>query len=348
MDKISVKLPRIEQIPIKLRDLYERFGYKKYRMAKFEPYDFYRERKGFLKSEGILTFNGPKGKLLALKPDVTMSIAKSVKKDKEYKYFYVENVFRTDGGEYKEINQIGIEYIGGQGAYPCAEVIYLACRTLGVISDNYVLSIGHAGVWNACFDYIGLSEQVKSDVLESIRRKSIHEVKALLENALVKEEYVNLVLSIASISDNIVNATKEFCNITKGLPFDDITNELNELTDALLKVDMDKKCKLDFSVIGDLTYYDGIVFNGYIEGVAKTMLAGGKYDNLLKSLEKDHQAIGFAVYTEELERAFSEEKVEEDKIVYVSGKSVSEALFEVVNCEKDGLYIKAVTEVENA
>ena len=105
---------------------------------------------------------------------VNILVAKSVKKDKEYKYFYVENVYRADGGEYKEINQIGIEYIGGQGKYPCAEVIYLACRTLGVISDNYVLTIGHAGVCNACFDYLGVSEQVKSTVLESIKRKSIH------------------------------------------------------------------------------------------------------------------------------------------------------------------------------
>ena len=164
----------------------------------------------------------------------------------------------------------------------------------------------------------------------------------------VSEKGIELVLSLASLSGSLIDATKEFANITKGLPFEEITSELNELSVALTKVNMDKKCKLDFSVVGDLTYYDGIVFNGYVEGVAKTMLAGGKYDNLLKSLDKDHQAIGFAVYTEELERAFSEEKTEEDKVVCVSDKTVSDALFEVVGCVQDGLYVKAVTEVENA
>ena len=348
MDNISVKLPKIEQIPIKLRDLYERFGYTKYRMAKFEPYDFYREHKGFLKSEGILTFNGPKGKLLALKPDVTMSIAKSVKKDKEYKYFYVENVYRTDGGEYNEINQIGIEYIGGVGEYPCVEVLYLACRTLDVISQEYVLSIGHAGVWNACFEYLNLTEQVKSEVLAKIKNKSLHEVDSILKNCGVSEKGVNLVHSLASISDEISVAVNNFKSITKNLPFEDISNELTCLADALKEVGVGNKCRLDFSVTGDLTYYNGIVFNGYVCGVAKTMLSGGRYDNLLKSLDKDHNAIGFAVYTEELQRAFASEKVENDCLIKVNDYSAKDAIKKVVQAVDEGLYVKAVTEVENA
>lgn len=41
-------------------------------MSKFEEYDFYAENRSFLHSEAILTFTGLDGKLLALKPDVTL------------------------------------------------------------------------------------------------------------------------------------------------------------------------------------------------------------------------------------------------------------------------------------
>ncbi len=84
------------ELPLKLSYLYERRGYSRYRMGKFEPYDFYMENKQFLKSEGIITFTDAEGRLMALKPDVTMSILKSVAPDSgPRKLYYNESVFRS-------------------------------------------------------------------------------------------------------------------------------------------------------------------------------------------------------------------------------------------------------------
>ncbi|MBQ7974656.1 MAG: hypothetical protein IJ300_03095 [Clostridia bacterium] len=63
-----------EELIPKLQTLYEMLGYKKYKMSKFEEYDFYLENKSFLKSKHIITFNDLNGKLLALKPDVTLRL----------------------------------------------------------------------------------------------------------------------------------------------------------------------------------------------------------------------------------------------------------------------------------
>ncbi len=348
MNNISVKLPKVERIPIILRDLYERYGYTKYRMAKFEQYDFYREHKGFLKSEGILTFNGPNGKLLALKPDVTMSIAKSVKNDKEYKFFYVENVYRADGGEYSEINQIGLEYIGGESEYSCAEVLLLAQKTLEVISDKHVLNIGHAGVWNTCFSLFDVSDSVKFEILAKVKSKSVHELKEVLAKANLSQQASDIILKLASISDKLSIATVQLAEITKTLPFGDICAELASISNALSAVGLSENCNLDLSVISDLTYYNGIIFQGYVQGVSKVVLAGGRYDNLLKSLNKSHKAVGFAVYTEELERALKEDTSEDGEKICIKGKSISEALVAVKEKADKGIRVKAVTEVENA
>ena len=70
-------LRREEKAIFSLRNLYEQYGYKKYKMSKFEEYDLYLENKSFLPSQQVITFTDLSGKLMALKPDVTLSIAKN-------------------------------------------------------------------------------------------------------------------------------------------------------------------------------------------------------------------------------------------------------------------------------
>ncbi len=137
-----------EQLPLSLRGLFEQRGYRRYRMSNFETYDFYRENKNFLESEGIITFTDTSGRLMALKPDVTMSIVKHTKPDTvSSRLYYEENVFRIDpqSGEYREISQVGLEYIGGQPGYGEAEVVELAARSLRLMGEETVLDIGHMG-----------------------------------------------------------------------------------------------------------------------------------------------------------------------------------------------------------
>ena len=77
MDLKQAELRPDEQVTLKLRGLYERFGYKKYKMSKFEEYSLYSENKDFLAGDKIITFTDLDGRLMALKPDVTLSIIKN-------------------------------------------------------------------------------------------------------------------------------------------------------------------------------------------------------------------------------------------------------------------------------
>ena len=80
-----------------LRDLYEKYGYSLYKVSKFEEYDLYAHNKSFLVSSNILSFTDTNGKLLALKPDVTLSIVKNISDNDEstHKLCYNETVYRT-------------------------------------------------------------------------------------------------------------------------------------------------------------------------------------------------------------------------------------------------------------
>ena len=87
----------------KLRSLYSDNGYRQFKMSKFEEYDLYMKNKDFLISDGIITFNDTNGKLLALKPDVTLSIVKNSKDIPGYvqKLYYNENVYRVSGNSHR-------------------------------------------------------------------------------------------------------------------------------------------------------------------------------------------------------------------------------------------------------
>ena len=69
-----------ERTALQLRALAERAGYRKYHMGRFEEYGLYQDNRSFLTSEQVLTFTDLDGRLLALKPDVTLSIIKKWQK----------------------------------------------------------------------------------------------------------------------------------------------------------------------------------------------------------------------------------------------------------------------------
>ena len=88
-----------ERASFALRSLYAKYGYSQFKMSKFEEYDLYVRNKDFLISDGVITFTDTNGKLLALKPDVTLSIIKNCKDEDNsvQKMYYNENVYRVSG-----------------------------------------------------------------------------------------------------------------------------------------------------------------------------------------------------------------------------------------------------------
>ncbi len=101
-----------ERTVFALRELYKSYGYSQYKMSKFEEYDLYANNKSFLVSENVITFTDTDGKLMALKPDVTLSIIRNARPEESGvdKVFYDENVYRVSKGThaYKEIMQAGL------------------------------------------------------------------------------------------------------------------------------------------------------------------------------------------------------------------------------------------------
>ena len=282
-------LKKEERVSFSLRALFEQYGYRKFKMSKFEEYDFYAENRSFLHSEAILTFTGLDGKLLALKPDVTLSIVKNTKgsRDAAERVYYNENVYRArkGAGEYKEIMQVGLEYIGEVDAYATLEVLLLAQKSLKVISDAYILDVSHMGFVAGLMEEVALPYAQQDRILDCISEKNIHGIRAVCkENGVaadLTERLEGLASLYGSLEEPLPQAKALCCN---------------------------EKMEQAVQELGNMDYYTGIIFQGFINGVPSSILSGGRYDNLLRKLGKDADAIGFAVYLDLLERFDSKEK----------------------------------------
>ncbi|MBP3361969.1 MAG: ATP phosphoribosyltransferase regulatory subunit [Clostridia bacterium] len=284
----------------KLRSIYEQRGYKKYKMSKFEEYDLYLENKSFLKSENIITFNDLNGRLLALKPDVTLSIVKNSAATPQ-KVYYTENVYRVKSGQYKEIMQVGLEYIGKIDMYTLCEVISLAADSLSAVCENYILDISHMGFISGFLDELKLPASACDEMLELISRKDAHEIKGLCEKYGVDRELTEKTVSMATLYGSMDKMLPACEALSVNQKTKDAAAELRALYTALAAIGCEKNINLDFSITSDLSYYNGIIFQGFINGVSGSVLSGGRYGNLLSKMGKHTDAIGFAVYLDMLE-----------------------------------------------
>lgn len=294
-----------EQAVFLLRSLYSKYGYKQYKMRKFEEYDLYVRNKDFLISDSVITFTDTNGKLMALKPDVTLSIVKNTKDSdgSVQKVYYDENVYRVSKGtrSYKEIKQAGLECIGDVDTYCVCEVLSLAVKSLMTISESCVVDVSDLAILFALYDYIGLSYEARKRMTSLISDKNTHEMKRLCEDMSVSAESTALLEELISYNgtpDEILPRLKAMTErIGAQAEFSEFESVVSSLDEEL-----QSKLRIDFSVVSDINYYNGIVFKGFIDKIPDSVLSGGRYDSLMQSMSRKSKAIGFAVYIDMLER----------------------------------------------
>jgi len=298
------KMAKEERLVLSLSSLYEQYSYEKYSMAKFEEYSFYSDNRKFMPGEGMIAFNSADGKLMALKPDITLSIVKNAKMSGagQTKLYYNESVFRIsdETHDYREIKQTGVEVLGDIDAYAQAELFFLALLSLSEIDEDFVLSVSHMGVVAHYVDSLALPVDTKKQLIRCFARKSVHELQNLcLQNKLtvsVSETLTNM-LSLSGRLSEVLPALRSLCCDTEmTAAADELAALYHEIKDHPLA----DKVIFDASVVNHIDYYNGLIFKGYVKGAPGPVLSGGRYDKLACRIRENACAIGFAVYLDGL------------------------------------------------
>lgn len=288
-----------------LRALYSKYGYSQYKMSKFEEYDLYMRNKDFLVSDNVITFTDTDGRLLALKPDVTLSIVKNSRDgDGLIKAQYNENVYRVSSGthSFKEIMQVGIECIGDVGDGEICEVLEAAAKSLDAFSENNMLEISDTDIVLGTLEAFGISDDGAAKIFTYLGQKNLNGVLSVLEEEGTSADGKALIGKLVTLygSPKAVLGELESFKVS-----DKTTSAVERLTktiNSLCRTVSGEKICIDFSISVNRKYYNGISFKGFIEGIPVSVLSGGQYDNLMRSMGRKSRAIGFAVYLDELER----------------------------------------------
>jgi len=302
MDIGNLCLSLQEKVIFALRALYRENGYTQYRMSKFEEYDLYAKNKDFLISDSVITFTDTNGKLMALKPDVTLSIIKNIADQPGLvqKLFYNENVYRIskDNQSFRELMQVGLECIGEVGEGDISQVLTLAGQSLLRISPSCVLDVTNLNLLAQI-----LEGENRAEVLKCVEEKNI----AGLEKANLPEKTMQALQALLSVSGPAADVLPRLKEALSGLC--DITGltRLETILEAIQDPAVRAMLRVDFSTVSDMHYYNGIVFKGFVEGVPTAVLSGGQYDKLMGKMKRTSRAIGFAVYLDMLSMADTKE-----------------------------------------
>lgn len=300
MNLIPQTLTKDEQVNLMLEGLFESYGYRKFKMRKFEQYSLYEEYKSFLTSEYVLTFHSPDGKLMALRPDVTLSIVKNTRANEEHtdKVFYRENVYRMDRHtkEYREIPQAGVELIGQVDSLATLEIIRMARQSLAMIDPNSILCLSHMGFTEGLLSACNVvTSDARSQFLACIASQNLHDLRQLLRDAVPSEEWMNGLSAVLSSRGSYTETLSLARKIAVNTQMKEALDELEMIGNSLHALQKADGIRLDFTMQNDLSYYNGILMQGYVEKYPGILLIGGRYDRLLTKFRKNLSAIGFAL-----------------------------------------------------
>ncbi len=278
-------------------------GFVEVQTPGIEFMDVFCEGEFGIPAEYLYKLSDAKGRLIALRADSTMPIARLCatrlqNKRLPLRLYYRQPVFSAEPvmrGRSDEVLQVGVEYIGGSGFAADLDILTAAADTLFSLGKGRV-ELGHIGIFNAAMQELALCEEQREQVRSLIETKNYPLLNDLLDS-LDPEGKKPLCRAMKQLP-RLFGGEEVFAKakaLFSGEEAIKALNELERLYHALCRIVPDADIMMDLGLVNRNDYYTGVVFCGYLEGIGKPVLLGGRYDNLLSRFGKSAPAVGFGV-----------------------------------------------------
>ena len=298
-DYIIKDMEKKNKIETALKDLFLNNGYNLIETPTLEYIDVFTND---VQNPNLYKLVNKEGEILALRSDMTKSIARVVKTETKdvvfpQRYCYISNIFKYKkayNGTQHEFTQAGIELVGADDVYADYEMVSLAIKSLSSVLDNFGLYISFTEFFNSYLDELNIKDDIKAKIITEIKNKNVSNLKKILD----KNSYEILSLVIEAIGKKELLSTIK-SNI-KSEKTKKALSRLEKLYDLLKKNNLEKNVYFDFSILSFGEYYTGITIQGYTKGVGTPILEGGRYDNLIKDSNINESACGFGINVNDL------------------------------------------------
>ena len=225
------------------------------------------------------------------------------------KLYYHENVYRVTGASdgFREQTQVGLECTGALDGSIISEVLKLAAESLKTCAEDFVLEISHVGILSAFVDAIAPDAAVREEILHCAGQKNLHGISGICRENHLAEGAGNALIRLLSLYGTPRTVMPKIRELAEEYGAGEMAAQLGRAAAGFTGSDLENRIQIDFSATGDLRYYNGIAFKGFISGIPGSVLSGGQYDKLMRKMGRKDRAIGFAVFLDMLERLTEEE-----------------------------------------
>ena len=309
------------------REVFDRHGYHVVQPPMFEYYGVYDA--AVTKAENMFKFFDNNGRMLALRPDLTTSVARIAATkplgELPYRIAYSGSAFRNDetfsNDRRREFSQAGIELIGNGGTDADAEVIEIAIEALlkfGV--KDFQIDMGHADYYKGLAEIAGLDPIVSDKLRANINDKDFVAIEGILDGIDIDEKLKEVFMELPKMFGGIETAVAAAKNPIIGEKSRAALENLISVYEILKGKGLDKYISTDLGMVPNLDYYTGIIVKGFAKGVAFPICSGGRYDNLTEKFGKALPATGIAIGIERVMTALSDirERNDENASEYIT------------------------------
>ncbi|ABK61372.1 MULTISPECIES: ATP phosphoribosyltransferase regulatory subunit [Clostridium] len=289
----------------KLRNLYKLNGFSEIISPTLEFYDVFNFENQPIAQEKMYKLFDRNGRILVLKPDMTMPIGRIVAtkvnyKDYPLKLCYTSNIFRINenlNGKTSEITQSGIEIIGIENIKADAEVVITAIESLLQLGlKNFKIELGQSKFFKEIIKNENINKEEVFTLKNLIENKNYVALKDYLKEKtkIIKADTIKILEQLPRMFGDIgvVYEAKNLVNDNEQLK---ALDEILSLYKIIDKVGLSKYVSIDLGMIQDIDYYTGVIFKGYVEGVGDYILSGGRYDKLIGNFGCDLPSTGFGI-----------------------------------------------------
>ncbi len=303
------------RIAQRLCGLFEKRGFAEVVTPGLEFLDVFSVEGHSIPTEYMFKLTDPKGRLLVIRPDSTLPIARlcATRLKGELlplRLYYNQAVYSSNPalrGRSDEVKQAGVELIGVQSKLADLEILSLALKSLEELgSPSFRLEIGHIGFFNILADSLCLDAAAREELRLLIEVKNYPAVGDILDRFSGRKEALILKqLPRLFGGEEVFRQASALIENSEAAP---ILSYLQQLYESLQKLGLGDQVSVDLGIVNRTDYYTGVVFKGYLEGYGEPILSGGRYDRLLASFGEEAPAIGFAVHIDAAARTLMREQ----------------------------------------
>lgn len=309
-----------KQVCAKVEKVFKIHEFKQVMTPGVEFFDLFSMDNSGISQESMFKATDNKGRLLVVRPDSTLPIARMVatrlkNKILPARLYYNQSVYRNHQsltGRSNEIFQMGVELLGAKGKRADLEILMTAIKSIQSVTNDFRIELGHSEFFTALANQLNISDDEKEKIRVTIESKNYSALNSLLDK-LAPSPAVNAIRKLPSLfgGEEVFDEASDIFKDTEAM---DSLYYLKELYHELASLNLKNKITLDLGLVQRNDYYSGIVFCGYVEGCGDAVISGGRYDMLLETFDAPMGAAGFAININPIAELYlSEEKVKYDE-----------------------------------